>query len=154
MEENLEKAKEELKRVDHLLFVSLKYTRTVDVVRSTLERIMNCYDFCFNTLLEQKKNKKEITKYPSNIGLKNELMKKLFQEDLMVIGYVDFYIKLRKVFRQHYTRKEEYRRHVAMIVNMEGEKIEIGIDVLRDYYDKQKEFFHLVFERIRGKKED
>lgn len=154
MEENLAKAKDEVKRVDHLLFVSLKYTRTVDVIRSTLERIMNSYEFCFNALLEQKKHKKLIANYPSNIGLKSELMRDLFKDDLMVVGYVDFYIKLRKVFRAQYTRREEYRRHVTMIANLEGERIETNIDILREYFDKLKEFVQFVEISIRGKKED
>ena len=31
---------EELKRVDHLVYVSLKYTRTVDVIRSIIDRLI------------------------------------------------------------------------------------------------------------------
>ena len=32
MNENIHDAKQEMKRVDHLIYVSLKYTRTVDVM--------------------------------------------------------------------------------------------------------------------------
>ena len=41
MIETLENAKEELKRVDHLIFVSLKYTRTVDVLLNVINRIIS-----------------------------------------------------------------------------------------------------------------
>ena len=37
----LEDAKDELKRADHLVFISLKYTRTCDIIRNTIERIIN-----------------------------------------------------------------------------------------------------------------
>ena len=40
MTENLENAKEELKRIDHLIYVTLKYTRTVDVLLSVVERMI------------------------------------------------------------------------------------------------------------------
>ncbi len=36
MTDYLDNAKNEMKRVDHLLFVSLKYTRTVDVIKSVM----------------------------------------------------------------------------------------------------------------------
>ena len=39
--ESIDKAKEELKRVDHLFFVSLKYTKTVDVIKSLIDRLIN-----------------------------------------------------------------------------------------------------------------
>ena len=41
MIESLENAKEELKRIDHLIYVTLKYTRTVDVLLSVVERMVN-----------------------------------------------------------------------------------------------------------------
>jgi len=36
MRESIENAVEELKRVDHSIFVSLKYTRTVDILVNIL----------------------------------------------------------------------------------------------------------------------
>ena len=41
MKDYLDDVKNEVKRVDHLIYVSLKYTRTVDVIRSVVERIIN-----------------------------------------------------------------------------------------------------------------
>ena len=34
-------AKQELKRADHLLYVTLKYTRTVDVIKNTIKISVN-----------------------------------------------------------------------------------------------------------------
>ena len=39
MEESLRNALSELKRAEHSLFVSLKYTRTVDVIKHIVERL-------------------------------------------------------------------------------------------------------------------
>ncbi len=41
MLESLDLAKEEIKRADHLMYVSLKYTRTVDILKSIIERLIN-----------------------------------------------------------------------------------------------------------------
>ena len=44
MNEQLENTIEELKRVDHLFYVSLKYTRTVDMIKHVLERIISTHE--------------------------------------------------------------------------------------------------------------
>ena len=43
MKEALDNAKEELKRVDHLFYVSLKYTRTADMMRHYPELLSFLY---------------------------------------------------------------------------------------------------------------
>ena len=52
MKESLQDAKEELKRIDHLIYVTLKYTRTVDVFLSIIERMINSYEFIIDVLLK------------------------------------------------------------------------------------------------------
>ena len=51
MKDTIEKAKEELKRADHLYYVSLKYTKTVDVIKSIIERLINAFDFTIDSLV-------------------------------------------------------------------------------------------------------
>ena len=53
MIESLEDAKEELKRVDHLIYVSLKYTRTVDVLRNVIERLVTASEFMITAMLKR-----------------------------------------------------------------------------------------------------
>ncbi len=50
--EFLETAQDELKRADHLMFVSLKYTRTVDVIKSIITRLKAAIDAGFEVLLQ------------------------------------------------------------------------------------------------------
>jgi hypothetical protein len=51
MIEALDESKEELKRVDHLIYVSLKYTRTVDVLRNVVARLLAALDYALLSLL-------------------------------------------------------------------------------------------------------
>jgi hypothetical protein len=39
-------------RVDHLIFVSLKYSRTVDVIKSVIKRLISTYEIAMKALLE------------------------------------------------------------------------------------------------------
>ncbi len=60
MEESLENAADELKRAEHLMYVSLKYTRTVDMIRHLVEKLISTFDYGVVSLLEYAKEKKKI----------------------------------------------------------------------------------------------
>ena len=63
-EDALEQSRKELSRADHLLFVSLKYTRTVDVLKSLIERLISSMSFSNQALLMHLKDKKKIAAFP------------------------------------------------------------------------------------------
>ena len=151
MEESLEDAKEEIKRVDHLFYVSLKYTRTVDMVRTMVGRLISTFDCLILSLLKYAKKKKKIKEIPVSPISKCELLKKTYK-DLDIKEYIDMYILFRRLMREPYTKREEYRRHVTMISQVGNEKIETHIDILDEYYAKTKEFLLLVQDTIRAKK--
>ena len=151
MEEALEDAKEELRRVDHLFYVSLKYTRTVDMIRTLVNRLISTFDYAMLSLLEYAKKKKKIKEIPLTPISKAELLKETF-EDLGVKKHIDLYLLLRKLMRSPYTKREEYRRHVTMISDLDNKTIETDIDILKEYYDQTIEFLALVTETIKSKK--
>lgn len=149
MKEALDNAIQELKRVDHLFYVSLKYTRTVDVIRSIVDRLINAFDFGMESMLKQAKEKKLIESIPKNAGLKTELLKKTYKDNEDIINYLNFYLKLRKIMNADYIKREEYRRHVTMISTLEkGEIVEIDIDRIKEYYNMSREFIELVRKRV------
>ena len=141
--ESLDNAKNELKRVDHLIFVSLKYTRTVDVIRSVIERMLNAFEFGVNALIEKKKIRKKKLEVPVQIKLRCALVKKEYDDEKLA-KYLDFYLRLREILKAKYTRREEYRRYVTMISELGPEVVEIGIDQLHEYHQTVKEFIEYV----------
>jgi hypothetical protein len=150
MEEAFRNSVEELKRVDHLIFVSLKYTRTVDVIKNTIHRLISCYDFGMDALLLYAIKKKLIKEAPTIPALKLELLEKLFKENKELLGYLKFYLELRKIIKAEYTKREEYRRHVTMIAHLQDDRIaEVNIDILREYYEKTKSFVTFIKNTIR-----
>ncbi|MEK6961371.1 MAG: hypothetical protein AABX47_09455 [Nanoarchaeota archaeon] len=150
MLEAIENAKEELKRADHLMYVSLKYTRTVDVLKSIVERLINAFDFLIDSLLKAKKVK-DIPKIPK---LKVEAVKKCYTDVPAIASYMDFYLLLRSVDRATFERTLEYRRHVTMTAHLDDKEIEIDIDIIEDYFHKAKEFVSIVEGLIGEKKND
>ena len=106
MIEALENAMQELKRVEHLFWVSLKYTRTVDVIRNVVQRLINVFDFGLDSILKHAKENKLVEEIPKNSGLKCDLLKDTFPENEELKEYVDFYLKLRKILNMEYTKIE------------------------------------------------
>ncbi|MBW2991985.1 hypothetical protein KY345_02080 [Candidatus Woesearchaeota archaeon] len=143
MRNSLNNAKEEFKRCDHLLYVSLKYTRTVDVIKSLIARFLSCYGFAVDALLLKKK--KEI---PAQIGLKIDKVKELYSDNPIVIDNVESFVFLRKLDKARYDKENEYRRHVHLLAEVEGEKKTIGIDEMTYYFLKLKDFLEYLEETL------
>ncbi len=136
----LAEVKEELKRVDHLLYVTLKYTRTADVLRNIIERVINAFEIGIGALLESKKAKKKI-EIPSQPLKRCELAKELFPEDKELLSFIDFYLMLRRILKAPYQKREEYRRHLTMISEIAPQQfVEVSIDTIHEYYTKTKEW--------------
>ena len=134
----LEEAREELKRADHIIYVSLKYTRTVDVIKNLVERLISAIDFTIDRLLDHAVEQKLIAERPTNAGLKASAMKKAFGEQFAEM--VALYIHLRKVSRAEYKKSSEYRRHVTMTATTDDGVFMIDIDKSKELYLKVKQF--------------
>jgi hypothetical protein len=120
MTDYMDEAKEELKRADHLIFVSLKYTRTCDVIKHVVDRLINCIDFTFTGLLEHLKEQGKVEEVPTAPIPKANLVKQLFPDDEFIPEFADFFIRLRKISKAEFTRACEFRRHVTMTVVVES----------------------------------
>ena len=137
-------AKEELKRVDHLVYVTLKYTRTCDVIKSIIKRMISAYDEIIKEGLE----KKRVKKLPvSRIEMAELFYKKLNKKGIK--GYFDLYFLLRKIEVAKYLPREEYRKHVTMIAKIDDKDVEIDIPKLYEFQNRTEEFVNLVIDTLK-----
>ncbi|MBW2967757.1 hypothetical protein KY362_04680 [Candidatus Woesearchaeota archaeon] len=153
MDEHLEDAKEELKRADHLIFVSLKYTRTCDVIKHIVERLINCMDFIFTAVLEHSKEQGKIEDFPTAPIPKAKKIKEMFADDEFLPEFADLFVRFRKISKAEFERSCEFRRHVTMTVVVEDEVIKLDIDNITDYFKRTKELFAHVEDMIEPKSE-
>ncbi|MFH1133239.1 MAG: hypothetical protein V1735_02000 [Nanoarchaeota archaeon] len=141
MNESLDNAREEFKRVDHLIYVSLKYTRTVDIFINIFERMISCCDFVIDGFMLRLKEEKKVAEIPAQARVRAEWLKKHFAHDPEMVKYIDFYLLLRRLAKSSYTRSNEFRRHVTMTATLDGGEImEVNIDVMMVYYQALKDF--------------
>ena len=149
--ESLQLALQELKRADHSIAVSLKYTRTVDVIKSIIDRLINTLGFCLDAIIAQAKLQKKTNETPELARLKVDHLKILFPEDRTIRDFCDFFLLLRQITKARFERAQEYRRHVTMTAHLDnGQTIEITIDIISEYFERTKEFFSFVSRMIQG----
>jgi len=147
--ESLSNAQKEIGRADHLFHVTLKYTRTVDVLKSLIQRLINAMDFGIEALLRQCKEKKLIADIPELPRLRIEIIKKEFSDDPEIQKYIDFFMLLRKIEKAKFDKAMEYRRHVTMTVRIDDKDAEVTIDIIGDYFRKTKEFLNYIEEMVK-----
>ena len=148
-EDCLENAKEELKRVDHLIYVSLKYTRTCDVFKNIIERLISAIEFVLNAILNQLEHQKKIMELPAQPGAKCNTIKE-HVTDPTILQMVDFYLLLRQMNRTDFSREREYRRHVTMTMILDGKATEVNIDIITQYFKDTKVYAEYVEKYLQG----
>ncbi|MBU0460280.1 MAG: hypothetical protein KKH52_02145 [Nanoarchaeota archaeon] len=150
MDENLEEAHEELKRLEHILYVSLKYTRTVDVLINALKRLLNIYDLIIEAFLEKAKAEDLIKVLPKSPGLRSTKLRDLYPDEAILQNHLHFYLFIRNVLNSPYTKRREYRRHVTLIVERDDHTVEVDSDNLINCERFAHKFFNYALERIEG----
>lgn len=152
MMQSLDDAKEELKRVDHQIFVSLKYTRTVDVLLNIINRMIDGYEFLIEALLKKAIEEEKAERIPPSPIERGNLLKELYAEDEnseIVSDNVNLFFLLRKLFRSNPLRENEYRRNVTMRTVVEGREELVTIDIISEYYNFMLAFYRKVEELIK-----
>jgi hypothetical protein len=149
MNESLFDAKEELKRVDHQIYVSLKYTRTVDVLMNCLGRMIDAYSCMIDALLGHAVEKKLVREefVPSSPLERLEFARTVFKDE-NVQRNMELYALMRKVVKTHPKKEQEFRRHVALRSMVDGREVKVDIDVVTEYYGMMKEFFEWIDKKI------
>ena len=141
---------QELKRIDHIIFVTLKYTRTVDVLKSIITRMIAAFDYVLDLILESYREKGDIDSYPNSPGLKVDQIRKMVEDD-KIAEILDFYLKLRKISRSEYKTINEYKRHVGMVIEeADGSELIINIDKVTEYYHTMKKYLEHVQKFVFG----
>ena len=141
--EDLLDAWTEAKRIDHLIYVSLKYTRTVDVLISVVKRMITFFDFLLEALLLKYKEEDKIEVIQKSPGLKCEQLREI-TDDAIVLEIIDFYLFLRKLVRMEYATINEYKRHVGLIAELDGNTYVVGIDEVTEYYKYIKNYLEYM----------
>lgn len=143
MDTYIERADEEIRRTDHLIYVSLKYTRTVDVLETILNRLIKAFGFAGLALFEYLIEKKIIESMPDNVVARVLMLRDKFPNPEFD-SLINFYLMLRKIVKEEPVKSNEFRRGVRMSVIVDKIVIEIDIDTIEEFYKKTENFIRIA----------
>jgi len=151
MSEVLEKIIKEKISADHLLYVSMKYTKTCDVMINLLKRWKIMMDYAFDGMLDQAKKKKLIKKIPEAPKLRIDLVRETFKDDEAVMTALNEYMLFKLIDVLSKTKESEFRKGVCLRVMFKGEEVAINLDKLKEYAEIEENFIIFVKQYL-GKK--
>ena len=125
---------------DHLLYVSLKYTKTCDVILNLIIRWRKMIETSIDAILVKAKKKKKISSVPLAPTKKIETMKKLFRRDKNFMKVLETYEMFKKIEDLKKERIGEFRKNVTLKVFYRGEEININLEKLRIYAEELEKF--------------
>ncbi len=125
---------------DHLLYVSLKYTKTCDVIVNLLLRWKKMIETSINEILKKAKKKKKIPSVSSNPVGKIEQVRKLFKKDENFLEVIDMYEMFRKLHELKSERIGEFRKNVTLKLFDRGDEVNVNLEQLKNYAEKLEKF--------------
>ena len=129
---------------DHLLYVSLKYTKTCDVILNLLSRWHNMIEMCFNALLEACDKKKKITAVPRSPKDKVETIRKIFKKNEEIQDAIPLYVFFRRIPGLPKRREGEFRKNLNLQITDGKNIVDINLEKLKEYEEILERFISYV----------
>jgi hypothetical protein len=125
---------------DHLLYVSLKYTKTCDVIINLLFRWKAMIEMAMDLLVEKAKKAKKWKPVPDAPRAKLIQLKQLYEKDEIIKPVLILYELFRDIDSCDKVRENEFRKGVNLKVTYKGEIININLDKLKEYSELLERF--------------
>ncbi len=129
---------------DHLLYVSLKYTKTCDVILNLISRWQNMIEMCFTAMLEKLVEEKKITGVKISPKEQVETIQKMFKKEVVISEIIPIYIFFRRIPGLEKTREGEFRKNLNLKVADGKKVIEINLEKLKEYEEILERFISYV----------
>src|SRR4030042_1838125 len=133
MSEILEKIIKEKISADHLLYVSLKYTKTCDVIINLLLRWKIMIELGLDRLVEKAKKAKKWKPVSDAPRAKAIQLRQIYAKEPIVMKTLDLYELFRDVEKLEKVRESEFRKGVNLKVTYKGEVVNVNLDALKEY---------------------
>jgi hypothetical protein len=129
----MEKIIKEKISADHLLYVSLKYTKTCDVIINLLLRWKIMIDMGLEKLVEKAKKEKKWKTVSDAPRAKLVQLMRIYADDPVIKQTLELYELFRDIEKLEKVRENEFRKGVNLRVTYKGQLININLDKLKEY---------------------
>lgn len=125
---------------DHLLYVSMKYTKTCDVILNLITRWKSMIEISFDAIIQKAYDDGTIKQMPESPKQKIEFLRLYFKKLKGVQETVPVYIFFKRIPDLQKTREGEFRKNVNLKIIEAGKITEINMDKLKEYAELLERF--------------
>jgi hypothetical protein len=118
---------------DHLLYVSLKYTKTCDVILNLLARWKSLIELSFDSIIQTYVDCEKIPAMPISPKQRIEFIRTYFKDFKHIQTIVPVYIFFKRVPDCQKSREGEFRKNVNLKVKLPNDVISINLLKLDEY---------------------
>jgi hypothetical protein len=144
VESRMEDIIQEKISADHLLYVSLKYTKTCDVIMNLILRWKRMIETSIEKILEHAKKKKKISSVSTNPVGMIEQIRVLFKKDKEFLEVIELYEMFKKIRELRTERIGEFRKNVTLKIFYQGKEIDVNLEKLKEYAELLEKFISKV----------
>jgi len=123
-----------LNSVEHMIYVSCKFTRTTEMLKKVMEAIVQGYEHFFGiaytVFIEDGFEAQTVFD-------KIQVLKDGFLSRGLSIDLSDYFL-IKRLLLSEFERIGEYRKNLCMVAYLDGEEYVINIKQLLDYYQNLK----------------
>lgn len=132
---NFRDLKRHLNSIEHMIYVSCKFTRTTEMLKKVMETIVNGYEQFFGVAYQMFAKEEETIQ---TVHDKIQLLKDNFLNSGVHLDMSDYFL-LKRLLLSEFERIGEYRKNLCMVSYIDGEEYVINITKLLDFYNNLKE---------------
>lgn len=140
----IEEILKEKTSADHLMYVSLKYTKTCDVILNLIARWKSMIEMSYDAILQKAVENKKIPAMPLTPKDRVLFIKKYFTKFPAIQESVPLYIFFKRIPELNKTRSGEFRKNVCLKIVDVSATTEINMDKLKEYTDTLERFISEV----------
>ncbi len=145
----MEKIIQEKISADHLLYVSLKYTKTTDVMLNLIARWRSMIDISVCELLEQAKKERKTKAISSAPKVRSDAVKEIYKKNKEIMDTMELYEFFKRTENLEKIRENEFRKNVTLRILDRGKWVAIDMDKLKEYSEIIERFINSIKQVIK-----
>lgn len=129
---------------DHLLYVSMKYTKTCDVILNLIARWKSMMEMTFDIMIQRGFDEGNIKQLPISPKQKIEFMRLYFKKYKAIQDTIPVYIFFKRIPDLQKKREGEFRKNVNLKIIEENKITDINLEKLKEYSELLERFISEV----------
>ncbi len=134
--ELLRELKRHLNSIEHMIYVSCKFTRTTEMLRKVMESMVSTYEYFFGTAFRILVPQEEAS-YVNTVQDKIQLLREALLQRGIDVDISDYFL-LKRLLLSEFDCIGEYRKNLCMVSYIDGEEYVINMSKLLDFYENLK----------------